>query len=94
MLVVVASRGLRQSHNGIFLPSFHHRTAPSQSAAAAPDLPAQGAEDEVHDEEGAAEDEGDEVDPRPRLPHRVVDLRFGSGGKGGREGENKRKPSN
>ena len=38
------------------------------------DLPAQGAEDEVHNEKCPGEDQGDEVDPGPRLAHRVVDL--------------------
>ena len=53
------------------------------------DLPAQGAEDEVHNEEGPAEDQSDEVNPRPRLAHRVVDLHGGDGwGKGTNEGVN------
>ena len=49
-------------------------------------LPAQGAEDEVHNEEGPAEDQSDEVNPRLRLAHRVVDLHGGDGWEKGTNG--------
>ena len=39
---------------------------PQTRAALDSVLPTECAEDEVHDEEGAEEDEGTEVDPRPR----------------------------
>ena len=55
-------------------------------------LPAQGAEDEVHNEEGPAKDQSDEVNPRPRFAHRVVDLHVDDGGeKGTNECVNKTK---
>ena len=55
------------------------------------DLPAQGAEDEVHNEKGPGEDQGDEVDPGPRLAHRVVDLDVCSGEKAKKNKNVKRK---
>ena len=38
------------------------------------DSPAEDTKNEVHDEEGAEDDHGDEVDELPRVPHRVLDL--------------------
>ena len=58
------SRGLRKSDNAMAFKIPWLAASDSKS-----DLPAQGAEDEVHNEEGAGEDQGDEVDPGPRLAH-------------------------
>ena len=38
--------------------------------------PAERSQDEIHDEECADQDQADEVDPRPRVAHRVVNLGF------------------
>ena len=54
---------------------------PRPSFGSKSDLPAQGAEDEVHNEKCPGEDQGDEVDPGPRLANRVVDLHV-RGGRG------------
>ena len=53
-------------------------------------LPTECAEDEVHDKEGAEEDEGAEVDPRPRRPARVLHLTTGQKAQG-RKNKNKQK---
>ncbi len=37
-------------------------------------LPAENSEDEVEHEEGSDDDEGDEVDPVPRVANRIVHL--------------------
>ena len=47
---------------------------PQTRAALDSVLPTECAEDEVHDEEGAEEDEGAKVDPRPRWPAGVLHL--------------------
>jgi hypothetical protein len=38
-------------------------------------LPAENAENQVHDEERTDDNETHEIDPRPTDPHRVVDLK-------------------
>ena len=45
-------------------------------------LPTECAEDEVHDKEGAEQDEGAEVDPRPRRTARVLHLTTGQKAQG------------
>ena len=52
-------------------------------------LPTECAEDEVHDKEGAEEDEGAEVDPRPRRPARVLHLTTGQKAQGRKTKTNK-----
>ena len=52
-------------------------------------LPTECAEDEVHDKEGAEEDEGAEVDPGPRRPARVLHLTTGQKAQGRKTKTNK-----
>ena len=53
-------------------------------------LPTECAEDEVHDKEGAEEDEGAEVDPGPRRPARVQHLTTGQKAQGRKTKTNKK----
>ena len=55
---------------------------PSKRACPSSVLPTECAEDEVHDKEGAEEDEGAEVDPRPGRPAGVLHLTTGQKAQG------------
>ena len=82
-------RGVKQLAEGRRRCGYSHQRASWKTLGSV--LPTECAEDEVHDKEGAEEDEGAEVDPRPRRPARVLHLTTGQKAQGRKTKTNKNK---
>ena len=79
--------GVKQLAEGRRRCGYSHQRASWKTLGSV--LPTECAEDEVHDKEGAEEDEGAEVDPRPRRPARVLHLTTGQKAQGRKTKTNK-----